>query len=129
VILTGLFGLTLAMVGFGLSRTYWEIILSRIAQGMLNGNIGVVKSMTAEMTDETNAALGYAFFGTTWSLGTTLGPVIGGVLANPTQRWPNSLGHSHLLKVYPYFLPCITVASVSISAFLFGFLGLREVRE
>ncbi|EIN04052.1 MFS general substrate transporter [Punctularia strigosozonata HHB-11173 SS5] len=114
------------MVGFGLSKTYWEIILSRIAQGMLNGNIGVVKCVTAEMTDETNAALGYAFFGTIWSLGTTLGPIIGGVLADPAQRWPDTLGRSRLLTDYPYFLPCITVASVSMSAFLFAFLGLRE---
>lgn len=36
----GLCGLALSMIGFAFSTQYWAIILSRCAQGALNGNIG-----------------------------------------------------------------------------------------
>lgn len=36
----GLCGLALSMIGFAFSTQYWAMILSRCAQGALNGNIG-----------------------------------------------------------------------------------------
>ena len=73
VFLSGLLGLTLSMMGFGLARQYWAIILARCAEGALNGNTGVTKSMMAEITDPTNRAKGFAFLPMIWSLGATLG--------------------------------------------------------
>lgn len=75
VLLAGLLGLTLSMVGFGLSTKYWALILSRCAEGALNGNIGVSKSMMAEITDSTNRARGFAYLPMIWSLGSTIGYV------------------------------------------------------
>ena len=63
------------MVGFGLSTKYWALILSRCAEGALNGNIGVSKSMMAEITDSTNRARGFAYLPMIWSLGSTIGYV------------------------------------------------------
>ena len=147
VLLGGLLGLTLSMIGFGLSRQYWAVILSRCAEGALNGNIGVTKSMMAEITDHTNRARGFAFMPMIWSLGSTLGyviahaesnvngaahycilhrPVIGGIFAAPATRSPGFRG-STFWTTYPYFLPCIIVACISISAFLFALVGLKEV--
>jgi hypothetical protein len=40
---------------------------------MLNGNIGVMKSMMAELTDETNMARGFSLIPVTWAIGGTLG--------------------------------------------------------
>ncbi|KAH9846218.1 major facilitator superfamily domain-containing protein [Lenzites betulinus] len=125
VLLGGLLGLTLSMIGFGVSRQYWAIILSRCAEGALNGNIGVTKSMMAEITDHTNRARGFAFLPMIWSVGGTLGPVIGGVFARPADRWPGFRG-SAFWQSYPYFLPCIIVACISISAFILASLGLKE---
>ncbi|KAH9902895.1 major facilitator superfamily domain-containing protein [Cubamyces lactineus] len=125
VLLGGLLGLTLSMIGFGLSRQYWAVILSRCAEGALNGNIGVTKSMMAEITDHTNRARGFAFMPMIWSLGSTLGPMIGGIFATPAARWPGFRG-STFWTTYPYFLPCIIVACISISAFLFALVGMKE---
>ncbi|KAI9066068.1 MFS general substrate transporter [Trametes sanguinea] len=125
VLLGGLLGLTLSMIGFGLSRQYWALVLSRCAEGALNGNIGVTKSMMAEITDHTNRARGFAFLPMIWSLGSTIGPVIGGVFAGPADRWPGFRG-SAFWETYPYFLPCIIVACLSLSAFTFALLGLKE---
>lgn len=40
---------------------------------MLNGNIGVIKSMLAELTDESNMARGFSLIPVIWALGGTLG--------------------------------------------------------
>jgi hypothetical protein len=41
--------------------------------GALNGNIGVLKSMIAEITDTSNLAQAYAYLPIAWSTGGTLG--------------------------------------------------------
>ena len=46
---------------------------SRCLNGMLNGNIGVMKSMMAELTDETNMARGFSLVPLTWAVGSTVG--------------------------------------------------------
>lgn len=126
VILVGLFGVTLSIVSFGFSNRFWMIILSRCAQGALNGNIGVVKSTMTEITDASNMAQAFAWLPLAWSTGYTLGFLIGGVLSDPAAKWPNSVGRYALFHRYPYFLPCIVAASVSISSWLITLLFLKE---
>ena len=40
---------------------------------MLNGNIGVMKSMMTDLTDETNAARGFSLIQVAWAVGGTIG--------------------------------------------------------
>ncbi|KAJ7116503.1 major facilitator superfamily multidrug-resistance, DHA1 sub-family [Mycena epipterygia] len=124
VILTGLIGLSMSMYCFGLSRTFWGLVLSRSLNGALNGNIGVIKSMVAEMTDSTNIAQAYAYMPISWSTGSVLGPMIGGFLAHPT-RFP-IFADSAFLRTYPYFLPCAVPATFSIAAWIVTLLFLKE---
>jgi hypothetical protein len=49
---------------------------SRCLTGALNGNIGVMKSVTAEITDSTNMARAWAFVPVAWSTGATLGYIL-----------------------------------------------------
>ncbi|KII89810.1 hypothetical protein PLICRDRAFT_39984 [Plicaturopsis crispa FD-325 SS-3] len=126
VILTGLFGLSLSMYCFGLSTTFWGLVVSRSLNGALNGNIGVMKSMIAEITDSTNIAQAYAYMPIAWSTGGTLGPIIGGSLSHPAERFPDIFGHSDFLKKYPYFLPCAVPATFSIVAWIVTFVFLKE---
>jgi MFS family permease len=126
VLLIGLFGLSLSMFCFGLSKTFWSLVISRCLNGALNGNIGVMKSMTAEMTDSTNMALAWALLPFAWSCGSTLGPLIGGELARPADRFPNIFGNSEFLKEYPYFLPCAVPATASALSWIVIFLYLKE---
>ncbi|OAX43208.1 MFS general substrate transporter [Rhizopogon vinicolor AM-OR11-026] len=128
VLLIGLFGLSLSMICFGLSTTFWGLVISRCLSGALNGNIGIVKSMTAEITDSTNMAQGYALLPLAWSSGTTLGPLIGGELARPADRFPHIFGRSEFLKTYPYFLPCVVPAAVSALTWIVIFIFLQETR-
>jgi hypothetical protein len=54
-------------------------------------------------------------------------PLIGGTLADPAIRYPDTLGKIHILREFPYLLPCAAAGSLAFGAFIFGFLGLKEV--
>jgi hypothetical protein len=54
---------------------------SRFLAGALNGNIGVMKSMLAEITDETNAARAFGIVPLSWAIGNTVG-YVSSMLAN-----------------------------------------------
>ncbi|KAF8207059.1 major facilitator superfamily multidrug-resistance, DHA1 sub-family [Mycena galopus ATCC 62051] len=126
VILTGLLGLSISMFCFGLSRTFWGLVISRSLNGALNGNIGVIKSIVAELTDSTNISLAYAYMPISWSTGSTLGPIIGGSLARPAERFPELFGNNQFLRKYPYFLPCAVPATFSLIAWVVTLLFLKE---
>ncbi|KAI0359917.1 MFS general substrate transporter [Trametes cingulata] len=125
VLLTGVGGLCISMVCFGLSKTFTALVISRCMVGMLNGNIGVIKSMMAELTDSTNMAQGFAFMPVMWSIGGTIGPLIGGQLAKPHDRWP-ALFTNPFWQYYPYFLPCAASAFISALIFIVAAAFLRE---
>ncbi|KAG6332177.1 hypothetical protein ID866_6916 [Astraeus odoratus] len=126
VVLTGLFGLSLSMYCFGLSKTFVGLILSRALNGALNGNVGVMKSMMVEITDHTNLALAYSYMPIAWSSGGTLGPLIGGFLSRPAERFPSLFGGVEFLRTYPYFLACAVPATFVAITWVVAFLFLEE---
>ncbi|KAK1235353.1 hypothetical protein PQX77_001426 [Marasmius sp. AFHP31] len=126
VLLIGPLGLTFAMIGFGLSKSFWSLVVFRSAQGLLNGNIGVIKTVLGELSDETNRASAFALISVAWTFGGTLGPVLGGLLANPATRWPNTFGKFPFFYEYPYFLPCAAAGLFSFMCFVSAFVGLKE---
>jgi len=71
VIMTGLLGLTLSMISFGISKSLIGLIVSRAMAGALNGNTGVLKTIIAEITDETNIAKAYSYMPIVWFVGVT----------------------------------------------------------
>ncbi|KAF7377951.1 MFS general substrate transporter [Mycena sanguinolenta] len=129
VLLTGLLGLSLSMIFFGVSKSYGALVVSRCLAGLLNGNVGVIKSMMGEITDSTNIAQGMALMPIVWSTGATLGPIIGGLFSNPYDQFPNTFGQFEFWKTYPYALPCFVIAFYCITAFLLALICLTETVE
>jgi MFS family permease len=66
VLRIGLFGLGLSILCFGLSTSFWTLVISRSICGMLNGNTGVMKSMMGELTDSTNMAQAFGLIAINW---------------------------------------------------------------
>ncbi|KAG1736558.1 major facilitator superfamily domain-containing protein [Suillus lakei] len=125
VLLLGIFGLSLSMFCFGLSRSLLALILSRCITGALNGNTGVMKSMMGELTDSTNMAQGFSLMPVAWSLGATIGPMIGGVLEHPQQHFPNIFPGAFWSQ-FPYFLPSAVAAGFALTCFLTILFFLKE---
>ncbi|KAI9434846.1 hypothetical protein H4582DRAFT_2080517 [Lactarius indigo] len=62
ILLLGLAGSVVSTILFDLSRSFWVLLLSRYLNGVLNGSLGVIRSMIAELADETNVARKNATF-------------------------------------------------------------------
>ncbi|KAF5359756.1 hypothetical protein D9756_003027 [Leucocoprinus leucothites] len=126
VLLLGPIGLAISLFTFGLSNSFWVLLIARCAQGAFNGNMGVTKTMMFEMTDHTNIAQAYAWHPVMWSSGITLGPLIGGIFALPVRRWPELANTAHFLVTHPYFLPCAITGGLSIISLAIAYIGLKE---
>ncbi|KAI0052861.1 MFS general substrate transporter [Auriscalpium vulgare] len=126
VILAGLSGLVISMYSFGLSTTYWGAVFSRALNGALNGNIGVLKSMLADITDSTNVAQVWGWLPISWATGGTIGPIVGGSLSRPADRFPDIFGQSEFHKKYPYFLACAVPATFAAVAWAITVVYLKE---
>ena len=116
--------------------------------GVVNGNLGVIKSMISELTDETNVARGFSLMPIARALGYMIGsvegvlccryvvidvlrhgyfsPFIGGVLSRPQDRWPDRFSHPFWAE-YPYFLPCFVAAGYALLSLILSTLYLKEV--
>ncbi|KAF9230341.1 MFS general substrate transporter [Melanogaster broomeanus] len=125
VLLMGTFGLGLSMLCFGLSSTFWGLVASRCITGALNGNVGVMKSMMGELTDETNRAQGFAFQPMIRSAGVALGPIIGGSLSRPQEQFAPLFSGTFWAE-YPYFLPCFVVTIFAAFTFVVLLTCLNE---
>ncbi|WFD18929.1 hypothetical protein MCAP1_001142 [Malassezia caprae] len=107
-------GNSLALVAFGLSGNLWAAILFRFAQGFFNGAVGVAKGAVRDLADESNEGRAYAQMGFWWGMGGIVGPILGGVLEHPADKYPWLFGRVAFLKTYPYFLPCLLAGSSTI---------------
>ncbi|KAH6909205.1 major facilitator superfamily domain-containing protein [Coprinopsis sp. MPI-PUGE-AT-0042] len=126
ILILGPLGLSIAMLGFGWSKTFSPLLVYRCFQGFFNGNIGVSKSVLAEITDKTNIADAYAFSPLMWYSGITIAPIIGGVLSRPADHWPETFGRIALLREYPYFLPCAVASAIAFIPFVIAAISLKE---
>ena len=112
---------------WGVNKWFAMLALTRSVQGVCNGNIGVTKSVMAEITDASNMGDAFAFIPVVWATGMTLGPIIGGTLAHPATTFPSSpFGTLPLFQKFPYFLPCAMAALVPAVSFLAGWWWLEE---
>jgi len=126
ILLLGPIGLAFAMLIFGISERYWTLVMSRCIQGVFNGNLGVSKTVIAEVTDSTNIADAFAMMPLIWSLGSTIGPILGGILAEPAKRWPLLFGNVKFFQSHPYFLPCVAAGLFALLSGVIACFGLKE---
>ena len=49
IVLSGLAGVALSSLIFGVSTNYWVALAARVVGGLLNGNVSVMQTMVAEM--------------------------------------------------------------------------------
>ncbi|KAH9008180.1 major facilitator superfamily domain-containing protein [Lactarius deliciosus] len=107
ILLLGLTGSVVSTILFGPSRSFCALVLSRCLNGVLDGNLGIIKSMIAELLDETNVARGFSLLLMARAAGYMTGPFIGGVLVSrPQDYWPDRFFHPFWAE-NPYFLPCL----------------------
>ncbi|KAJ4418716.1 hypothetical protein N0V82_005388 [Gnomoniopsis sp. IMI 355080] len=128
VVLIGLAGTMVSCLGFGLSTSFWQALLFRILGGITNGNVGVLRTMISELVREKKyQQRAFVLLPMTFNIGVIIGPILGGLLADPASSYPNVFGNVGLFRRLPYALPNFVSAFFLLSAATWAFLCLEEV--
>jgi len=73
-----------------------------------------------------NSARAYSIMPFVWSVGTIIGPAIGGTFADPHKSFPNTFSKHGLWGRFPYLLPNAICAGILLISIIFGYLLLEE---
>ncbi|KAL4929454.1 MFS transporter [Aspergillus undulatus] len=128
-----LLGLTATMIFslfFGLSKDLWMLIACRLIVGLMNGNVGILRTMVAEMVqDKELQPKAFSIMPMIWTIGSIFGPSLGGSLAKPAEKFPEVFGDSKFFKEYPFFLPNLVTCVFFIFGISTGWLFLHETLQ
>ncbi|PGH17927.1 hypothetical protein AJ79_00826 [Helicocarpus griseus UAMH5409] len=130
IILSGLcITMTFSLI-FGFATSLPMAILARACIGLGNGNVGIIRTIVAELVPEKELQpRAFSLMPLVWTIGSIFGPAFGGALANPAKKHEALFGNSEFFKKYPYALPNMAVSVLFIIGILTGFLFLQETLE
>ncbi|KAJ2639092.1 hypothetical protein GGF44_002713 [Coemansia sp. RSA 1694] len=126
VLIIGQCGNLVASLLFSVSTSFYMALGARSFNGLLVGNVAVVKSVLAEISDDTNRARVMALLPLVWSIGSVAGSAVGGVFADPAKMYPGIFGHFKPFIVFPYLLPCLIGVLVTALGLFIGFFSFKE---
>ncbi|KAI1326167.1 major facilitator superfamily domain-containing protein [Xylariaceae sp. FL0255] len=127
VIMLGLFFTMLLFLVWGVSTNLTMAIIVRALQGAGNGNVGIIRTMVAEMVPERKLQpKAFSIMPLVWSIGSVFGPAFGGLFAKPAEQFPGLFSHSHFFNKYPFALPNILGCLVFLISLSTAALFLKE---
>lgn len=139
VILIGLLGTAVGSLGFGFSTSFAVAVFWRCLGGVLNGNIGVMRTMISEIVVEKKyQSRAFLLMPMCFNIGVIIGPLLGGWLADPAGTYPGIFGPGgsiggeegvRWLMKYPYALPNVINACFLLGSALAILFGLEETLE
>ncbi|KAI0886210.1 MFS general substrate transporter [Annulohypoxylon maeteangense] len=132
VLLIGLFGTAISCLGYGFSTNFAWAVFFRAVGGGINGTVGIIRTMIAEITVERKyQSRAFLILPISFSVANTLGPLMGGLLADTSRSLPNIFGEGAVLgfnwiQKYPYALPSVLNTIALTITTLIVFFGLEE---
>ncbi|KAK4221736.1 major facilitator superfamily domain-containing protein [Podospora fimiseda] len=127
VLLLGCIGTMLSMIMVGFASNIWIALAGRTIGGLLNGNIAVIQTMVGELvTKPEHEPKAYSIMPFVWSVGTIIGPMIGGLFADPHESYPELFPTGSLFQRFPYLLPNLICAGLLLVSILAGYFLLEE---
>jgi MFS family permease len=127
VLIFGLVGTALSMIIFGFATNLQTAIVARALGGLLNGNVGVLQTTVAELvTLKEHQPRAYSIMPFVWCLGSIIGPVMGGALAQPCISYPRLFDQNSLFGTYPFLLPNLVCVVILLFGIAIGVLFLEE---
>lgn len=138
-ILAGLAVSVLANIGFGLSRSLGALLFWRVLAGLSNGNVGIMRTVTAEIVRERRfQTKAFLLLPLVFNSGMVVSLALGGWLSEPVSSLSWLFGPHGRFNVhgnpdgvrwaldYPYALPALMNAMVLAGNLVLAVLGLRE---
>lgn len=126
IILLGLTATMILSLTFGLSRSLPMLMTCRGMIGFMNGNVGIIRTMVAEMVPQKELQpQAFSIMPMVWTIGSIFGPSLGGSLARPAEKFPEIFGHWKLFQEFPFLLPNLVSAAFFVVGISTGFLFLH----
>ncbi|CDF90221.1 ZYBA0S06-03532g1_1 [Zygosaccharomyces bailii CLIB 213] len=128
----GLIGTSSSLMVLGFASNFYMALLARSMMGLLNGNVGVLRTMIGEIaTERKHQALAFSTMPLLFQFGSVVGPMIGGflvfkrshgeVIPGWLPKWLRGLVHA-----YPYLLPNLVVSIFLLVGLINATLFLEE---
>ncbi|KOS19805.1 putative membrane protein [Escovopsis weberi] len=106
VLVLGLLSTMLCFIVWGMSTSLPMAITVRAILGAGNGNVGIIRTMVAEMVPQKELQpFAFSLMPLVWSIGSVAGPAFGGFFAQPAKQFPGFFGDSPFFNKFPYALP------------------------
>ncbi|KAJ3980440.1 major facilitator superfamily domain-containing protein [Lentinula detonsa] len=133
IIIIGTLGVAVMTMVFGLANSIPELIVFRCLAGFFGATASVIHTVLGEITDSTNQAAAFPLYGITGPVGSIIGPLIGGSLSNPAQKFSQITHTPRLLtrlvlflQRHPYFLPGLVSGIISLLGVALAYFCLDE---
>ncbi|KAK4140773.1 protein zinc induced facilitator-LIKE 1 [Dichotomopilus funicola] len=124
--LMGTFCGFVTVLTLGFSRSVGVAMASRAFGGLLNPNVGLVQTSTGELASKEQRPKAFSLVTFIRSVGDLIGPVLGGLLADPATLYPSVFPQNSLWTSYPYLLPNLVVGMLQALTFILTFFVLQE---
>jgi MFS transporter, DHA1 family, multidrug resistance protein len=104
-----MFGGTLIMLLMGLVNAPWQLVVLKTLQGCITGTVAAATIMVASLAPKEEVGYSLGFLQMSIFLGASLGPLVGGVIADVFGRRMNFFATSGLLLAAGLFITFFTV--------------------
>jgi MFS family permease len=130
MVILALFSTMVTSLIFGVSSSLPMAIAARAGSGACNGNVGIMRTMVAEMVPEKSLQpKAFSVLPLIWAVGSTVGPAFGGLFAKPTEKFPSLFGHSRFFSKFPFALPNLMAGVFFTIGLTFAIFFLKETLE
>ncbi|KAH3683306.1 hypothetical protein WICPIJ_005722 [Wickerhamomyces pijperi] len=130
-IVIGLSGSIMSLLILGFSENYYWAFFARCLNGMLNGNVAVIRTLIGEnvgTSKKEHQALAFATMPLIWQAGSVIGPMIGGFLSG-NGTIDTTVRLSGLKEKFPYALPNIVLSGLLGFSLLVAVFFLEETHH
>ncbi|VUC26224.1 unnamed protein product [Clonostachys rosea] len=95
VLVIGLGGTAISCLGYGFATTFFWAAFWRAFGGAINGTVGIIRTMIAEITKEKKyQSRAFLLLPMSFNVAGILGPLMGGLLAEPQMTLPGIFGEN-----------------------------------
>lgn len=126
ILVTTLIGTAVGPALFGVARTLPQMVIFRCLAGIFSGSSLVIRTMVSEHSTPKTQARAFSWFAFAGNLGIFIGPILGGVLAEPAHQYPRVFKNLQFFEDYPYALPGFVTGFISATSALSSALLLKE---
>lgn len=113
-------------LAFGFTTNIVYAFVTRFLTGLVNGTVITAKTVLYEISDNTNQAVGMSVVSVAWGIGIILGPTVGGYLASPCKRYPDTFPAEGLFYNFPYLIPGAFAFLICLFGFVIDLIWLPE---